>query len=69
MDFLTVVFKSPSTDQVEKIMGESNWCALARYHALEEKEKLEDFIRKVSNDELGDPGFSARNLMTDMGWA
>lgn len=36
--------------------------------ALDDKEKLESFIRKVSEDHFSDPGCAARRLMDKMGW-
>ena len=43
-------------------------CAWSRSHALDDKGKLEDFIRRLSFSEVDDPVCEARELMSEMNW-
>lgn len=43
--------------------------AWAKGHALETKDKLEDFIRDLAYGEIEDPEEAAQKLMDEMNWA
>lgn len=42
--------------------------AWSRGNAIEAKDKLEDFIRKLADGDIQDPETSAQELMDEMNW-
>ncbi len=60
-------FKDAKNPFVSEFLGvrPSAWCS---GDALEQKEKLKDFIRKLSYGEIEDPEKAAESLMNEMNW-
>lgn len=66
---ITFVYRQITMDDVTELMKDPRWSAVARSDALEEKERLENFIRDLSNGKIDYPEDAAIELMEEMGWA
>ncbi len=66
---MTFVYRQITMDDVTELMKDPRWSAVARSDALEEKEKLENFIRDLSHGNVEYPEDAAAELMEEMGWA
>lgn len=64
----TFVVKNPQSNEVPREAAGGEVTAWAKGHALEEKDKLECFIRSLAYGELEDPVCAAGALMDEMGW-
>ena len=66
----TMVFKGKPNGNffTEKYLG-MECTAWSRGHALDEREELQDFIRKLSYGEIDFPVDQAAELMEKMGWS
>lgn len=70
VDHVTVVFADLTQEELSVIMRpDGKWCAISRSHALDEKEMLESFVRRLANGEIDHASDEAQDLMIDMGWA
>lgn len=66
----TMVFKGKPDGNffTEKFLG-MECVAWSRGHTLDEREKLENFIRELAHGEIDFPEDEAADLMEEMGWS
>lgn len=56
-------------DEIPRVIGELRVAAWSSGHALDEKLKMEDFIRELSYGDVEDPQQAAIDLMERQKWA